>query len=746
MKKSVISLAILLVLSFGLSSLAQAFCILTNGQGYYRKYVSEDIPFVYQLHVSTPDNYYDAIDAGAEVWEAVESSFWEFDRGANTSSSSLSWNGENLLFFDIQGVNFPPNTDAIAFSSTFTVGSGSEYHAVESDLIWNARDFTPSPDGDPNLMDIQSIIAHEFGHHLGLGHQGTPGSPPGCGLTLPAATMYGTVAAGDTTNRTLHIHDVAGVSAIYPVWKMQGFVLDATNGMPLEGVGLVSDEIYASIVGPAEPIPGSSMWQRPGEPSHVILTGPGGYYNAVIMKQEFTIATEGYFGYQAESATITFDPPGGIGETQTINQDFLIYPSPQSTISGHVVTADGTPVTAEVEAYALGDKLGIPDGPVDTATTDSEGQFVLDVPAFEAYELIITSEMPYYIQTKWVDYLPEEGTDVTIEVEPADVLLINDDPQMAYADRFKAAFDSLGAHFYEWKIAADGDDIPLDMMSSFNQNIMIWYTGDASTNVLTAAEIAKLNAFLDSGGRLFLTGQNIAEALDAAGNSFLADRLHVNYVGANATPVIDPIGDHPLITILNELGRGVILSGVDGNQTSMDLLEEVDGGLASTAFNYFSSGSALVTVEDPANNSKVVFSGFGFEGMRQGDNLPFTSPERLLGNILTWFDMPLAIEAPPDAEIDVFSGAELRQNYPNPFNPATQIAFSVPARSTVELAVYNTAGQRISTLIAEDVEAGSHEVTWRGTNEAGEPVTSGVYFYQLKTGNETLTRRMVLLK
>lgn len=90
--------------------------------------------------------------------------------------------------------------------------------------------------------------------------------------------------------------------------------------------------------------------------------------------------------------------------------------------------------------------------------------------------------------------------------------------------------------------------------------------------------------------------------------------------------------------------------------------------------------------------------------------------------------------------------ATLNQNYPNPFNPVTQIAFSVPVRSIVELAVYNTAGQRISTLVADEIEAGSHEVTWRGTNEAGEPVTSGVYFYQLKTGDETLTRRMVLLK
>ncbi|MCD4829004.1 MAG: T9SS type A sorting domain-containing protein [Candidatus Cloacimonetes bacterium] len=88
----------------------------------------------------------------------------------------------------------------------------------------------------------------------------------------------------------------------------------------------------------------------------------------------------------------------------------------------------------------------------------------------------------------------------------------------------------------------------------------------------------------------------------------------------------------------------------------------------------------------------------------------------------------------------------LEQNWPNPFNPTTTIAFSLaePAHST--LCVYNLRGQRIATLADEAFEAGRHEIVWQGRDDAGREVGSGVYLYRLRTGGETLVRRMVLLK
>jgi flagellar hook assembly protein FlgD len=88
----------------------------------------------------------------------------------------------------------------------------------------------------------------------------------------------------------------------------------------------------------------------------------------------------------------------------------------------------------------------------------------------------------------------------------------------------------------------------------------------------------------------------------------------------------------------------------------------------------------------------------------------------------------------------------LYQNFPNPFNPSTTIAFKLPARRDVFLSVYNAEGSLIKNLVNGSMAEGLQEVTWDGKNEQGTPVGSGVYFYQLTFENQTLTKKMVLIK
>ncbi len=83
----------------------------------------------------------------------------------------------------------------------------------------------------------------------------------------------------------------------------------------------------------------------------------------------------------------------------------------------------------------------------------------------------------------------------------------------------------------------------------------------------------------------------------------------------------------------------------------------------------------------------------------------------------------------------------LAQNYPNPFNPTTTIQFSLKTGSRVELTVMNVLGQPVKTLVNEEVAAGTHEVTFDASTMA-----SGIYFYTLRTGNFTETKKMILTK
>jgi len=89
---------------------------------------------------------------------------------------------------------------------------------------------------------------------------------------------------------------------------------------------------------------------------------------------------------------------------------------------------------------------------------------------------------------------------------------------------------------------------------------------------------------------------------------------------------------------------------------------------------------------------------------------------------------------------------ELSQNYPNPFNPSTTIDYTVEKEGFADLLIYNILGQKVRTLVGEMKEAGAYSVRWDGRNEEGEKLPNGVYFYVLKTGDYTSSKKMILLK
>jgi hypothetical protein len=88
----------------------------------------------------------------------------------------------------------------------------------------------------------------------------------------------------------------------------------------------------------------------------------------------------------------------------------------------------------------------------------------------------------------------------------------------------------------------------------------------------------------------------------------------------------------------------------------------------------------------------------------------------------------------------------LSQNMPNPFNPSTVLSYALPKDAKVNLAVYNVLGQHVATLVDDFQRAGNQTVTWDGTDVRGNQVSSGVYFYKLRAGDFTDTKKMLLLK
>ena len=95
--------------------------------------------------------------------------------------------------------------------------------------------------------------------------------------------------------------------------------------------------------------------------------------------------------------------------------------------------------------------------------------------------------------------------------------------------------------------------------------------------------------------------------------------------------------------------------------------------------------------------------------------------------------------------------SQLFQNYPNPFNPETWIPFELSNASEVTVKIYSSTGSLVRKLNLGHKEAGYYvakgkSAYWDGKNQNGELVSSGIYFYSIKTGDYTATKKMVIQK
>ncbi|MBT4067249.1 MAG: T9SS type A sorting domain-containing protein [Candidatus Marinimicrobia bacterium] len=102
--------------------------------------------------------------------------------------------------------------------------------------------------------------------------------------------------------------------------------------------------------------------------------------------------------------------------------------------------------------------------------------------------------------------------------------------------------------------------------------------------------------------------------------------------------------------------------------------------------------------------------------------------------------MPLAVELGSLIPTEY----ALKQNYPNPFNPETRIHYDLPESGHVSLVIYDILGRKLIQLVNSEQSPGRYNIFWKGVDGLGNPVSSGLYFYQLNAGNFSETKKMII--
>lgn len=319
--------------------------------------------------------------------------------------------------------------------------------------------------------------------------------------------------------------------------------------------------------------------------------------------------------------------------------------------------------------------------------------------------------------------------DIDLYIGWPEILLVDDDAGGIFEDYYISTLENLGKSYQHWDINAIGAPTAEDMAGF---PYIIWFTGFVSSNILTTEEQTLIENCLDGGGRLFLTGQNIAQSLNSTAPDFLHNVLLANFEVANTqNRILDGVTGNPVgegLTLdCNYGGQGA------GNCTSPDGITVL--APADEAFIYSGSSYRGGLTYVNANEGKLFFLSVPFEAV-SGQNGTSTREEVLL-EILDFFGPVVSVKPEPEIPISY----AIVEAHPNPFNPVTSISFELPRSGTVQLDVYDVSGSLVATLVNGWCNAGAHAVTFDANG-----LSSGVYVYRLTADQYSAAGKMVLMK
>ena len=244
----------------------------------------------------------------------------------------------------------------------------------------------------------------------------------------------------------------------------------------------------------------------------------------------------------------------------------------------------------------------------------------------------------------------------------------------------------------------------------------------------------------------FITGAALAQThfSPPPGNPF--SPMSIYFIGASIGDENMPDGDE--IGVFGALDTNFCVGAkiISGEVSPLNLLEVIatmNDGIEDSANGFTEGDSIIFKFWDKSAQKEFTLKPeeVQFCDPQTGTSI-YPVPFSGFGTAAVSITVVSSVSTPSGQEV-IPQGYILHQNYPNPFNPRTRISYALLHSSQIELEIYNLRGDVVKTLYNGNQTMGHHFVEWDGTNNLGEKVATGIYFYKLTANNFVETKKMI---
>ncbi len=369
-------------------------------------------------------------------------------------------------------------------------------------------------------------------------------------------------------------------------------------------------------------------------PPEIIATGYDGPCNIDYNPRDHVIAIPNYFGDRLDFFQVGLPRPtwqafsdltGGDGDGipeagETIDLELALYNThflPLTDLSLRLLSVSGgltiLDSTASIAAIASLSEASNESDPLRFAIPTGYG-----------------NQMDTFL-VEWA-YTSDYGTkvDTMAFVKPiggASVLLVDDSHLSGVDDYYRDALTLIDSTYDIWDAAFMPP--PQSLMSTFD--VVIWFTGDQRKQLLNDNEIAVMSEYLDGGGNLILSGQDLAGQLDTVDQAFLNDYLRAEFSHSQPYPYMVADSSSSVFELSDQIRLGGV--GAANNQTVANRISPLNGGEAALWYYNYDDCSAI----SYSGNYRLVFLAFGFEAITDGDP-QWTDRSIIFDRLMNYFD------------------------------------------------------------------------------------------------------------